>query len=100
MRNTNLILRTYAVIAALTLIFQIIVRVQQCAHTGGCAISFAKGFAWSVIWPAAWGVYLKEGALTHHPVIPTAPARPQTGRGFSFAGAARILLWPWTRITC
>ena len=58
-KNANVILRVYAVIAALTLIFQIIVRVQQCAHTGGCAISVAKGFVWSVVWPAAWVAYLK-----------------------------------------
>jgi hypothetical protein len=58
-KNANVILRVYAVIAALTLIFQIFVRVQQCAHTGGCAISVAKGFAWSVVWPAAWVAYLK-----------------------------------------
>ena len=57
--NANLILRAYAIIAVLTLIFQVMVRVQQCAQLGGCAISFAKGFAWSVIWPAAWVVYLK-----------------------------------------
>ena len=57
--NANLILRAYGIVAVLTLIFQIIVRVQQCAHTGGCAISFAKGFAWSVVWPAAWIAYLK-----------------------------------------
>jgi hypothetical protein len=58
-KNANLALRAYAVIGALTMIFQIIVRVRQCADTGGCAISFAKGFAWSVIWPAGWVAYLK-----------------------------------------
>ena len=58
-RNANLAVRAYAIVAVLTLIFQIIVRVQQCAGTGSCVISFAKGFAWSVIWPAAWVAYLK-----------------------------------------
>ena len=46
----------YAVMAVLTLVFQIYVRTPQC--TPDCALSYAKAVVWSGIWPASWIVYL------------------------------------------
>ena len=41
--------RAYAIFAVLTFLFQIFVRIPQCADTGGCAISLGKGLLWSII---------------------------------------------------
>jgi hypothetical protein len=49
-----MLFRTYAILAALTFLFQIFVRIPQCASTGGCAISLGKGLLWSIVWPAGW----------------------------------------------
>jgi hypothetical protein len=49
----------YVGVAILTLAFEIFVRAQQCAGASDCALSFAKGIVWSLIWPAGWIVYLK-----------------------------------------
>jgi hypothetical protein len=46
----------YALMALLTLIFQIFVRAPQC--TPDCALSYAKAVVWASIWPASWIVYL------------------------------------------
>jgi hypothetical protein len=46
----------YALMALLTLIFQVYVRSPQCAPD--CALSFAKAVAWASIWPASWIVYI------------------------------------------
>ena len=51
------LLYVYVAIAALTLVFQIGVRSSQCSG-GACALSYAKGVAWSVIWPVNWPLYL------------------------------------------
>jgi hypothetical protein len=49
-------LAAYALMAVLTLIFQIYVRTPQC--TPDCALSYAKAVVWSSIWPASWTVFL------------------------------------------
>ena len=50
----------YVAAGALTLLFQVYVRLPQCeAMPDGCAASFGKGIAWSLIWPAVWVAYLK-----------------------------------------
>lgn len=51
--------RTYAILAALTFLFQIVVRIPQCAHAGGCTVSIGKGLLWSIVWPAGWAAYVK-----------------------------------------
>jgi hypothetical protein len=52
----HLLVRTYPVIALLTLIFQIYVRSSQCSTY--CASGHIKAIIWSVIWPFSWIVYL------------------------------------------
>ena len=47
----------YAVAGLLTLVFQTYIRLDQCSGSRACAISIAKGVAWSTIWPAYWPVY-------------------------------------------
>jgi hypothetical protein len=47
----------YVAIGVLTFLFQTWVRLDQCANVAGCAVSLAKGAAWSIIWPASWVVY-------------------------------------------
>ena len=61
-QRATMLFRAYAIVAVLTFIFQMFVRIPQCADTGGCAISVGKGLLWSIAWPAGWAVYLK-GAL-------------------------------------
>ena len=51
-------LADYAVMAVITLLFQLWVRVGQCAGIENCGLSLAKGVIWSAIWPASWIVYL------------------------------------------
>jgi hypothetical protein len=46
----------YAVMAALTLFFQIYIRSSQCVTD--CVSSYFKAVAWSLIWPVSWIVYL------------------------------------------
>jgi hypothetical protein len=58
------LLGIYAGAALLTLGFQIYVRLYQCSGYSACAISIAKGAAWSVIWPASWPVYA-TGFIRH-----------------------------------
>jgi hypothetical protein len=48
----------YSTLAALTLIFQIYVRVPQCTDNAECAVSLGKGVVWSAIWLASSVVYL------------------------------------------
>lgn len=52
-------LRVYGILAVLTLVFEIFIRLRQCGDTGGCAVSLVKGLGWSIVWPAGWIVYLK-----------------------------------------
>jgi hypothetical protein len=51
------VLGMYAGAALLTLAFQTYVRLEQCFSARACAISVAKGAAWSTVWPASWPVY-------------------------------------------
>jgi hypothetical protein len=48
----------YAAFGAVTLPFQIFVRLQQCTDMGGCLLSVAKGIVWSVLWTANWVLYV------------------------------------------
>jgi hypothetical protein len=57
-RNTRSWLVAYGVIAAITFLFQIWIRLSQCEGAASCSLSLAKGVIWSGIWPAYWIVYL------------------------------------------
>jgi hypothetical protein len=48
----------YIGMAALTFVFQIWVRSQQCVGLEACGLSYAKAAIWSAIWPGSWVVYL------------------------------------------
>ena len=56
MTRMRKLLLAYAVVAVLTLVFQIHVRSSVCGT--GCPLSYAKGVVWSIIWPASWIVYI------------------------------------------
>lgn len=53
----------YGVVALLTFLFQLWLRLPVCDGVGGCAVSLFKGLIWSLIWPTYWVVYL----LSHSP---------------------------------
>jgi hypothetical protein len=48
------LLAIYVVFALQAFLFQAFIRLHQCAGIDACALSLAKGVAWSVIWPAYW----------------------------------------------
>ena len=48
----------YVGMALFALIFQIWIRLYECAATQNCVLSFVKAMVWSAIWPAYWIVYL------------------------------------------
>jgi hypothetical protein len=48
----------YSLAGLLTLISQIQVRLHDCEGAAGCGVSFAKGVAWSVLWPMSWLRYV------------------------------------------
>jgi hypothetical protein len=52
----KLLLAAYAVIAVLTLVFQIHVRSSVCGT--GCVLSYSKGIVWAIIWPVSWPIYI------------------------------------------
>jgi hypothetical protein len=54
---------SYAAIAVATLVFQIVIRLQECAGTTACAVSLAKAVPWSVAWPFYWVFYLHGAGL-------------------------------------
>ena len=56
--DTRILVSAYVGIAVLTFLYQIWIRVGQCEGLANCALSFAKGAIWSVIWPAYWVMYL------------------------------------------
>ena len=58
MAASKVVLLLYSVIGALTLMFQVGIRLQQCEWFGGCALSLVKAVVWSVIWPIYWPAYL------------------------------------------
>jgi hypothetical protein len=49
---------SYAVMAVATLVFQFVIRLQECSGTKACAVSLAKAVPWSVAWPFYWVYYL------------------------------------------
>ncbi len=51
-------INAYIALALCTLVFQTWVRSDQCNGMAQCGQSYAKGAAWSVVWPASWAVYL------------------------------------------
>lgn len=53
----------YGVVALLTFLFQVWIRLPQCAGAGACAFSLLKGLVWALIWPTYWVIYL----LSHSP---------------------------------
>jgi hypothetical protein len=53
----------YGVVALLTSLFQVWIRLPLCEGAGACAFSLLKGLIWSLIWPTYWVVYL----LSHSP---------------------------------
>jgi hypothetical protein len=53
----------YGVVAFLTFLFQLWVRLPICEGFTNCALSLLKGLVWSLIWPTYWVVYL----LRHSP---------------------------------
>jgi hypothetical protein len=48
----------YAISAVATLVFQIVIRLQECVGPSACAVSLAKAVPWSVAWPFYWVFYL------------------------------------------
>jgi hypothetical protein len=54
MSARRVILVVYVAIGILTLLFQTVVRLRQCAGFGPCALSLTKGVLWSGVWPAYW----------------------------------------------
>ena len=53
----------YGVVALLTFLFQVWIRLPQCEGAGACAFSLLKGLFWGLIWPTYWVIYL----LSHSP---------------------------------
>ncbi len=49
---------SYAIALVLTFIFQIVIRLADCAAFVPCAISLGKAVPWSVFWPFYWMFYL------------------------------------------
>jgi hypothetical protein len=47
---------TYVGAGALTLAFQVYVRLPQCTGVG-CTTSISKGLVWSIVWPLGWVAY-------------------------------------------
>jgi hypothetical protein len=56
-RSKSQLMDLYFAVALLTFLFQLWVRSYQCSGVQECDLSFAKAFAWSVIWPVSWAVY-------------------------------------------
>jgi len=48
----------YIVLGLFTLIFQILIRLDECTGALGCGLSLAKAVVWSVVWPLSWLVYV------------------------------------------
>ncbi len=49
----------YAVLALHSLLFQAVIRLEQCSSWGDCSLSLAKDALWSVVWPIYWLAYWK-----------------------------------------
>ena len=52
MKNDRKWLWAYEIIGALTFLFQVLIRLQQCDGITRCGLSLAKAVIWSVVWPA------------------------------------------------
>jgi hypothetical protein len=52
--DPKLLVIYYFLGAALTLAYQISVRLEQCVLLIPCLVSYAKGFIWSIVWPLSW----------------------------------------------
>ncbi|MFL5003036.1 MAG: hypothetical protein ACJ8E1_13630 [Xanthobacteraceae bacterium] len=57
-RVMSVVWGSYAVMAVVTLMFQIVIRLQECVGPKACAVSLAKAVPWSVGWPFYWAFYL------------------------------------------
>jgi hypothetical protein len=57
-RVMSVVWASYAVMALVTLVFQIVIRLEECSGTKACAVSLAKAVLWSVAWPFYWVFYL------------------------------------------
>lgn len=53
----------YGVVALLTFLFHVWIRLGQCEGAANCAFSLLKGLLWALVWPTYWVVYL----LSHSP---------------------------------
>jgi hypothetical protein len=49
---------SYGVLALLTLMFQLVVRLQDCTGVVACAAGLGKAAIWAPIWPFYWIFYL------------------------------------------
>jgi hypothetical protein len=56
MDTARKLLWPYVALGCLTFIFQIWWRSGYCGDN--CALSFAKGAVWSIVWPLYWVVFL------------------------------------------
>jgi hypothetical protein len=71
-QTRKFLLGIYLAEAIATLVFQVAVRTRECTGASNCALTYGKAAVWLVIWPAAWGAYLKgwfypDAALTDMP---------------------------------
>jgi len=57
-RVMSLIWGSYGVLAAATLVFQTVIRLQECTGLAACTVSLVKAVPWSVAWPFYWVFYL------------------------------------------
>jgi len=56
-KTRKLALGVYGAATVATLLFQIVIRLEQCVGLGACALSLVKAAVWSVIWPVYWPAY-------------------------------------------
>jgi hypothetical protein len=54
----RLVWGSYFAAMLLTLAFQIVIRLNECAGFAACATSLGKAVLWSIIWPFYWPYYL------------------------------------------
>jgi hypothetical protein len=52
----------YVAGAVLTLLYQLVIRLEQCTGTVECSISIVKAFVWMAVWPFYWIFYINGGA--------------------------------------
>jgi hypothetical protein len=54
----SLVWGSYLVVLLITLVFQIIIRLNECAGFASCATSLGKAVLWSMAWPFYWVFFL------------------------------------------